>query len=1011
MKATKPAILGVLFALSVVWSTLPAQSPSSGVPLRLESRANAWDLVVDCQSSTGALFLHYAPDLRALSGSPTLMLQTNTPLANGLRLPVLPSNQAFFSATHWPGRFVDDFVPPGPAEEDVPFSPLSVIGVSGVPETMSNDTPFTCTFMLSGCDGLPLKVSGPARVVLLDNDNLTAAFPHSMTPSTVYFSNGVAAASISIAATHHLAGCSLGLAASGAPTRVQGSAVAATSTIAQAQSGLTLEDLLSSIPLATSLLPPGLPSPDDPDILNKLNQYYENLRQTCGINTPGWGYPLAGGLSYFTGNFGEWYREDKKGGEPRIHAGVDIKADAGTEVLAAERGLVTYISKSQNPAACIIVDHGYGLWTIYQHVVVTNPQCRVVKGRCVAKGDILTEVLDYGLPGSNGDHLHFGIRQARNPSENRIFFPSDPREHPGQFINPARDPAFHAIAFPTTKPAPAIWEVVLIPPSKNPSTYRYQHGFEEASRLSNPGVSGSVYVLVQAVEQEPHGNLLAPWRVSINNTLPNGTIAGVELRFDDWRKDDLSTSIRYMPNPPLVSGGSPDCGIAHYSTPNPIPRDEKFRYWLKWDTRPFKSSPLGPREFTVVAEDAGGLRSPACNFVFGPRIQNDAVQPLGNNQYRVKVIPHLGCGDRRIPAAQPDQYRFLLLNAQGAEVSASKYFWTGVGGGTPFVTSWLVPNYGLEGLIAPQTYDLTLRDSTLDPNTLKVRVESVLVPDLAHEVPLLGCDCNPVAAPPALVTPVANMVWIHCGTFTMGSPDIEPARESAEGPQTEVTICRGFWMGQYEVTQGEYLALMGNNPSRFNGGSDGTNLKRPVEMVSWSAAVAYCAALTERERSEGRLPAGYAYRLPTEAEWEYACRAGTKTPFSFGSELHSENEYVNFNGRCEYPVCGDSPYCCYNSNGVALITVSVGSYFPNVWGLYDMHGNVSEWCRDWYGDYRGESVSDPQGAPSGTLRVVRGGSWCVGGRYCRSAFRIGTFPDGRLNGGTVGFRVVLAPGQ
>ncbi len=185
--------------------------------------------------------------------------------------------------------------------------------------------------------------------------------------------------------------------------------------------------------------------------------------------------------------------------------------------------------------------------------------------------------------------------------------------------------------------------------------------------------------------------------------------------------------------------------------------------------------------------------------------------------------------------------------------------------------------------------------------------------------------------PPPNLT--GNLVWIPCGTFTMGSPASEPARYAYEGPQTRVTISQGFWMGKHEVTQAEYQSVMGDNPSHFQG----ANL--PVENVSWHDAVAYCAALTARERSAGRLPAGYSYRLPTEAEWEYACRAGTTTAFHYGNELRSG--MANFYGYYEYPPCGSSTWYCPNPGGTYLgRTTSVGSYAPNVWGLYDKHGNA-----------------------------------------------------------------------
>jgi formylglycine-generating enzyme required for sulfatase activity len=238
---------------------------------------------------------------------------------------------------------------------------------------------------------------------------------------------------------------------------------------------------------------------------------------------------------------------------------------------------------------------------------------------------------------------------------------------------------------------------------------------------------------------------------------------------------------------------------------------------------------------------------------------------------------------------------------------------------------------------------------------------------------------------------VANMVWIEPGTFVMGSPTSEAGRYDDENQHT-VSISQGFWMDKYELTQVQYQAVMGNNPSWFAG-----DLNRPVEQVSWYDATNYCGKLTAQERVTGRLPAGYVYRLPTEAEWEYACRAGTTTATAFGNNLSSTQ--ANFNG--EHP---------YNEGAEGLYlhkTTKVGSYALNGWGLYDMHGNVDEWCWDRYGSYPALSVTDPKGPSSGWYRVIRGGSWGNYGGSCRSAFRGGYSPDSRHD--NVGFRVVLAP--
>jgi formylglycine-generating enzyme required for sulfatase activity len=258
--------------------------------------------------------------------------------------------------------------------------------------------------------------------------------------------------------------------------------------------------------------------------------------------------------------------------------------------------------------------------------------------------------------------------------------------------------------------------------------------------------------------------------------------------------------------------------------------------------------------------------------------------------------------------------------------------------------------------------------------------------------------------------PETNMIWIPPGTFLMGSPAPEALRSTNE-IQHEVTLTEGYWMGKHEVTQGEYILLMGNNPSYFRNGTNAfgsggvvTNeLFHPVEKVSWFDATNYCGKLTVQERNAGRLPASWEYRLPTEAEWEYACRSGTTTSHHYGNELRSG--MANFRGTFEYEA---SLGTIQNPDGIYLgRTSEVGSYEPNPRGLYDMHGNVWEWCQDWRGDYPAEPVTNPTGSPVGLSRVTRGGDWGITGWYCRSARRFGGDPTaGRSN---VGFRVVRAP--
>jgi formylglycine-generating enzyme required for sulfatase activity len=234
-----------------------------------------------------------------------------------------------------------------------------------------------------------------------------------------------------------------------------------------------------------------------------------------------------------------------------------------------------------------------------------------------------------------------------------------------------------------------------------------------------------------------------------------------------------------------------------------------------------------------------------------------------------------------------------------------------------------------------------------------------------------------------LFGPPTNMVFVPPGTFRMGSPPSETDRFDYEGPQTDVILTRGFWLGRYEVTQGEYLAVTGKNPSSFTG-----DASRPVETLSWANANEYCARLTERERAAGRIPNHAAYRLPTEAEWEYACRAWTSTRFGYGDDA----SYADL-----------SKYAWYFDNS-AFESHPVGRLQPNRWGLYDLHGNVGEWCQDWWSfTLPGGTVVDPQGPSSGSYRVIRGGTLLGSARYCRSAYRYLEGSGSRL----IGLRVVL----
>jgi formylglycine-generating enzyme required for sulfatase activity len=222
-----------------------------------------------------------------------------------------------------------------------------------------------------------------------------------------------------------------------------------------------------------------------------------------------------------------------------------------------------------------------------------------------------------------------------------------------------------------------------------------------------------------------------------------------------------------------------------------------------------------------------------------------------------------------------------------------------------------------------------------------------------------------------------ELVLIPAGKFMMGSPESDMNRNADEGPQHEVTISRQFYVSKYQVTQAQYQAVMGNNPSYFP-----DDLRRPVECVSWYDAQEFCRKL-------GQMT-GKIVRLPTEAEWEYACRAGTTTQFYTGDK---EEDLVA------------AAWFGYDKSDRK--THPVGLKKPNAWGLYDIHGNGWEWCQDYYGaDYYKHSPQvDPKGPETGEYRVLRGGSWHGSAAGCRSAVRRGINPNSHYFNG--GFRIMV----
>jgi len=245
----------------------------------------------------------------------------------------------------------------------------------------------------------------------------------------------------------------------------------------------------------------------------------------------------------------------------------------------------------------------------------------------------------------------------------------------------------------------------------------------------------------------------------------------------------------------------------------------------------------------------------------------------------------------------------------------------------------------------------------------------VLAATLARTLPVNAQDTK---APPKEFANSIGMkfVWISPGSFMMGSPKEEVLRRKDE-TQHKVTLTKGFYMGVYTVTQEEWQAIMGKNPSKFQG-----DKKLPVDSVSWNDSQEFIKKL--RDQDKDKKP----YRLPTEAEWEYACRAGTTTPFYFGANISTDQVNYGNDDSSQGRAYGNKEKDVFRKK-----TTPVGSFPANAWGLHDMHGNVWQWCQDWYAEYPQNDVVDPQGPETGTGRTHRGGSWNYTPNICRSAFR------------------------
>ena len=328
---------------------------------------------------------------------------------------------------------------------------------------------------------------------------------------------------------------------------------------------------------------------------------------------------------------------------------------------------------------------------------------------------------------------------------------------------------------------------------------------------------------------------------------------------------------------------------------------------------------------------------------------------------------------------------------------------------------------GANGPVKPGTRRMTWNAAKDQPNfnttSFSVKMTAIsgaapyLVIDLSGGANAASYPVRFAAAGPDLASDTCRTteLWLKLvlpGTFTMGSPTDELGRSTSETQHT-VTLTKPFYMGVFQMTQKQYTLVMGSNPSSYRGDT------RPVEQVSYNdirgtllGANWPAHAQVDATSFLGKIRARTAlnFDLPTEAQWEYACRAGTTTALNNGRDLSSADRDAAMDEVGRY---------CYNQNdgkgGYSSYHTKVGSYVPNAWGLYDMHGNAYEWCLDWYGSYATGTVTDPVGSASGSSRVLRGGYYYYDAQYCRSASRNYYNPSFRYY--SIGFRLCCSAGQ
>jgi formylglycine-generating enzyme required for sulfatase activity/murein DD-endopeptidase MepM/ murein hydrolase activator NlpD len=925
-----------------------------GAPLQLQGGTNGIYLTVGSLSQTGALFLQTAADLPSLTTNATALLQTNAPLTNALLLNVAPPGglrpQAFFSALFFPGQSVGDFG--DPENFTPPPDPTDILFSSGLPTNLTSGQTFPIVFIVTDPTGQPVPLTGTATLMVVSDSDGTLHPDATVTPPTGQMTNGFLQMQINVNATASLAGYTLALSIIPAP---QGGI---------RPLGLTPAFLQVAFDLGPVPLTP-----------QQISYYTNQLAQRRTANTDNgntWDNPLTGGYGRVSGSFGEWRGDNNT----RCHHGLDLPAPAASTVLASRSGVVSAKNVVSGIGAYLAIDHGNGWFSRYLHL--DQNHILVHKGQAVVRGTPLANQL-YSPPGW-GVHLHFEVRYD---SQN---IPRWDIGEPGVAQDPVLTPGIFAVPLATALPQIDIFGLTGQAPRETV--------FQKAAPSGNG--SSPVYLFVKTSDHES-GNNPGPRSVSF---WPEGAALPQTITPSN---DTVLVSL-YAP----LSGTDANEGFARYRLANnKASTRDYFRYWFQWDTSAYATNRVGPRSFTNSVQGYSGLTT-NYTFTFGPQVKGSSIVPVGGQQFMFTNVAYLGTNVMADPSqqdtnfSQPDQYMLQIIQASGQPLAGVT--WSGPMAGTDTTKVFTVHTN-------EAVYKFTLPDGQSSQG-LHLRVSSLLVTNIAHEV----CFCG------------VNMALIPAGTFTMG--------DTLDGESDAVPISvmvSAFCMDTNLVSFSQWQAVYSYATSHgygFDNPGSGKGANHPVQTINWYDCVKWCNA---RSQQEGKTPVYYmdagftqvyttgevspyvnwsaqGYRLPTEAEWEKAARGGLSgLRFPWGNTIsESQANYAGSTASFSYDLGPDGYNSIGSIGGTSPATSPVGSFAANGYGLYDMAGNVWEWCWDWYGTpYAGGS--DPRGPASGSLRVFRGGGWYDVAFLCRAADRVYDHPANGYN--FIGFRSVLPAGQ